>query len=189
MFSCCVAQFWTWAFWSCIGTLLTTGKNHLAFHEFAQGSFGGTICNWSGEKFTSSRNHTQIPPTAYSEPRWTVLSLNRKQWILPVWASFVDWGKSPSQISCRWGLSWYWVLSWQERGILTYLGNLVKSTSQLLFSSGHSFIIISSPLYCELSLICPFEKWVLHLAMNSSWWGPQLISIHTYVSIHTHISY
>lgn len=59
-----------------------------------------------------------------------------------------------------------------KRGTLTYLGNPVKSTSQLLFSSGHSLIIISSPLYCELSLICPLEKWVLHLAINSSWWGP-----------------
>ena len=90
MFSCHVAQFWTWAFWSCIGTLLITGKKHLGFPEFAQSSFGVTVCNWFRGKCTSSRNHTQIPPTGYSEPRWAILSLNRKQWILPEWASFVD---------------------------------------------------------------------------------------------------
>ena len=58
----------------------------------------------------------------------------------------VDRGNALSQTPSRWGPSRHWILSQQEHGILTCLGNPVKSHPQLVFSSGHTFIIIANPL-------------------------------------------
>ena len=73
---------------------------------------------------------------------------------------FGDQGSSPSQISCRWSLSWHWLLSFQDHGALTCLGNPANSTPQLAFRSG--------PLYCKLLRICPLEKHVPHAVLSSS---------------------
>ena len=138
----------------------------LGFPEFAQSSFGVTVCNWSGGKCTSSRNHTQIPPTGYSEPRWAILSLSLSHTHTHTYTHTHS-------------------LSRQECGILIYLGNLVKSTSQPVFSSGHSFIIISSFSIVSYPLYLPT------LEVSSSLRNELLLvrPITEFYYIHTHMSY
>ena len=76
-------------------------------------------------------------------------------------------------------------LSRQECGILIYLGNLVKSTSQPVFSSGHSFIIISSFSIVSYPLYLPT------LEVSSSLRNELLLvrPITEFYYIHTHMSY